>query len=761
MNAQQQPLFETEPAPWELDDLTDQRIATVVLPEVPFGPFDYLVPEGLRANLTPGQRVRVPLGRGNRFVTGYCMGLRNQKVGGRPLKLIKSLVDQSALLSPAMLRLTEWMSEYYLCQLGQVLEAVVPAGVRGQAGTREQAFLSVPTSVSARLTQLKLPPKQALALRILAASPQPLAPSQLAKLAHCTAAPINELRKKKLVMSETRRIRNTDVDELPIAREAAHNLNPDQQQTLDAICESINAGKHKTLLVHGITGSGKTEVYIRAIDEVIQHGRQAIVLVPEISLTPQTRRRFRSRFDHVAVLHSHLSAVERHFHWQRIASGEVQVVVGARSAIFAPTPQLGLVVIDEEHDSSFKQDTLPRYHAREVALCRARMEEVPVVLGSATPSLDSWQRASDGEFQLLQMPSRVEARSLPDVVTVDQRVELENPRTRGAISRPLFVAMNQALKEDGQIILLLNRRGFSTNIQCPACGHVVCCPNCDISLTHHREGERTVCHYCDFESTAPVKCPECHFEGIRYGGLGTQKLEAEVHARFSGVSCLRMDSDTMQKHGSHEKALSLFRAGDAKILLGTQMIAKGLDFPNVTLVGVINADTALHFPDFRAAERTFQLVTQVAGRTGRGEKGGRVLVQTFSPDHPAIMAAAKHDYAAFAETELPNRQTHGYPPFAKMARLIVRGPQESTAEQFTEYVVERLRCLATAGRSGIEVIGPAPAPIAKLRGKFRFHLLVRAENRDILRDLVKEATQSLKPPNEVQWAVDMDPIDLL
>ncbi|HAA72356.1 MAG TPA: primosomal protein N', partial [Planctomycetaceae bacterium] len=512
---------------------------------------------------------------------------------------------------------------------------------------------------------------------------------------------------------------------------------------------------------HGITGSGKTEVYIRAIEEVIHQGRQAIVLVPEISLTPQTRQRFRSRFERVAVLHSHLSASERHWQWQRIVAGDIDVVVGARSAIFAPTPKLGLIILDEEHDASFKQDNVPRYQARDVALKRARIEQIPLVLGSATPSLESWQQAQQGRFELVRLPQRVLNRPLPDVATIDLRNEQQTRGSSGAIGRQMHQEIQRALRDAGQVILLLNRRGFSTSIQCPQCGHVVKCDDCDIALTHHREKDHVRCHYCDYQATAPARCPECQFDAIRYAGLGTQKLEAEVRRRFPEVSVLRMDSDSMQRPGSHEQALARFRAGDVQILVGTQMIAKGLDFPNVTLVGVINADTALHFPDFRAAERTFQLVTQVAGRTGRGDKGGRVLVQTFSPEHPAIQAATRHDYRAFADTELPIRQQFAYPPFGRMIRLVMQGPQEKTTEIFSEQLSDQLTAAIADSTETVRLLGPAPAPISKLRGRFRFHLLLQAASGKTLRSLVAATLQDIKCPGDLQLMIDVDPLSLL
>jgi primosomal protein N' (replication factor Y) (superfamily II helicase) len=789
MSGHQNALFDTRPEPWLLDAAGETLAATIVFPEPPHGPYDYGVPASLAARIKPGQRVQVPLGKGNRPIVGYCTAVGMRIGGQRKLKPLLRILDAEPLASPAMLRLAEWMADYYLCTFGQVLQTMVPAGVRGKAGTREMTFLSVPPDVLAQLQrgELKLGEKQLDALRILAASNRPLTPPELAKAAKCTLGPIGELRKKKLVKAEVRRIQQMEVEESPTPREEHLELNADQTQALACVLAALRERRHETILMHGVTGSGKTEVYIRAIDEVIQYGRQAIVLVPEISLTPQTRSRFNSRFASVAVLHSHLSDAERHWHWQQIARGEMQVVVGARSAIFAPTPNLGLIVIDEEHDSSFKQGESPRYHARDVALRRAEMENVPLILGSATPSLESWVRAaqnpkskiqnpkssldspsdfgprpSDLEpFTLIDMPRRVEGRPLPAVATIDLRVEFESRKSRGAVSRSLHRAIDEALRNDGQVILLLNRRGYSTHIQCPACGHVVKCPACDLALTHHRAGEQAICHYCDFQMPAPVRCPECTFDGIRFSGFGTERLEAEIIGRFPNVPVVRMDSDTMQKPGSHERALARFRSGEVKILLGTQMIAKGLDFPNVTLVGVINADTTLHFCDLRAAERTFQLVTQVAGRTGRGDKGGRVLVQTFSPDHYAILAAIEHDYARFAAAELPSRQEHLYPPFASLIRLIIRGDSEPAVDQIAETAGERLRTALAAAQIQHRVLGPAPCPIARLRGLFRYHLLASSPAGDALRAAMRGVIENLEPTEGVQWVVDVDPLDLL
>jgi len=758
MTAKQRSLFDDDAGPWEVDDQPEQLVATVLFTEGPRREFDYSVPAALHSQIEPGRRVLAPFGKGDRPLIGYCIATAVRVVSDRALKSVREVIDARTLLSPAMMRLTRWIADHYLCDWVQVLEAVVPAGVRGNAGTRPVVLFTLAENAKAKAAETKLTAKHARILNLLADSPQGLTAGQIQRMAGCTVGPLQWVRRHGLVISRKERVSSESTAAAPASRQAALELNPSQRDALGAIHNALRAAEHRTILIHGVTGSGKTEVYIQAIEAVVRSNRQAIVLVPEISLTPQTVERFRSRFEHVAVLHSHLSDAERHWQWQHIANGRIQVVVGARSAVFAPTPRLGLIVLDEEHESSFKQDSVPRYHARDVAMFRAREESVPLVLGSATPSLDSWQRAQRGEFQLVDMPRRVLDRPLPEVGTIDLRVESFSKQFRGALARPLVQAINTALSDDGQVILLLNRRGYSTHIQCPACGLVMLCPDCDIALTHHRTRHVALCHYCDYEIAAPADCPQCRFDGIRYSGQGTQRLEAEVQARFPHVPCLRMDTDSMLGRGAHEKALSAFRAGKYRILLGTQMIAKGLDFPNVTLVGVVNADTALHLPDFRAAERTFHLVTQVAGRTGRGEKGGRVLVQTFNPDHPAIRAAANHDYAAFAQQEIPIRQMFGYPPFGSMVRLVIRGPVENNVQRFAAELVDRLK---NAAGENARVLGPAPAPFARLRGKFRYQIQLQSSDGDLLRAAVRAATANLTPPDEVQWIADVDPLDML
>ncbi len=759
----QRSLFDDSSAPWELDDAELHRVATVVFPKGPHGEFDYLVPSPLLESLVAGSRVRVPLGRSNRAIVGYAVKVESRTLGSRRLKPVSSLVDDRPLLTPAMLQLTHWIADRYLCDWGQVLEGVVPVGVRKQSGTRSNTYLTLAEGVAENLPQLTVSPKQRQALEFLLECGEALTMQQLAEAVGISTAPIAALKKKGLLSTDTRRTFVADRPQAGIADEQPLVLNADQQKAWQAIQAALDSAQHQTLLLHGVTGSGKTEVYLQAISHLRQFGRQAIVLVPEISLTPQTVRRFQSRLGNVAVLHSHLSDTDRHAYWQQIAAGEVSVVVGARSAIFAPTPHLGLIVLDEEHEASFKQESAPRYHARDVAQYRAQHEGVPLILGTATPSLESWHQVERGTAQRLSLPTRVLGRPLPTVRTVDLRETHGSRLSQGAISRPLAIAMQEVLKRDEQVILLLNRRGYSTHIQCPACGEVVRCPSCDIALTHHRKEEIALCHYCDYEVPAPTHCPGCQFVGIRYSGLGTQRLEAEIRARFPDYPALRMDTDSMQRPGSHEVALNAFRRGEVKILMGTQMIAKGLDFPNVTLVGVVNADTSLHLPDFRAAERTCQLLVQVAGRSGRSELGGRVLIQTFAPEHPALQAAVTHNYEGFIAGETPLRRALQYPPFASMIRLVVRGPKEPQALEFAKHLVQRTEAAAAERKltDAIRVLGPAPCPLPKLRDMYRFHIQLQAADGPALRDIVRAASAGLKPPDDLQWIADVDPWSMM
>lgn len=758
-------LFETDIPPWEMAPEASSATATIVFSEAPHGPYDYGIPDSMRNTLQIGMRVHVPLGRRRKPLVGWCTKIDLDAKAKRSLRDILEIIDEAPLCDPSLVRLVLWMSHYYQAPAGQVFDTLIPSSVRSNAGTRQRTYFHPCMESLDDATINRLPRKQQSVIRHLINASGPLTAVQLMDRASCTQDPIRRLQRKGLLKSETRREMATSTPTRwqvsDGETERSLTLTEDQSHALSRITSAVDSGEGKTLVLHGVTGSGKTEVYIRAIEHLVRYGRGAIVLVPEISLTPQTRGRFERRFQSVAVLHSQMTPAERHFQWQRIRSGEVQVVIGPRSAVFAPLPRLGLIILDEEHDASFKQDTQPRYHARKVAHARAMSLGVPLVLGSATPSLESWQATQTGHAEMVPLPSRVNELPMPDVQLVDLRVK--DDRTSGAISRPLHLALRETLKDHGQTILLLNRRGFATTIQCPACGEVVACPDCDMPLTHHRDGGKAICHYCDFTIPTPPACPACGFDGMRYGGLGTQRLETEVKAKFPEARIARMDSDTMRRPGSHQKVLSMFRRGDIDILLGTQMIAKGLDFPNVLLVGVINADSALHFPDFRAAERTFQLVTQVAGRTGRGDRSGRVIVQTFSPEHPAIQAASRHDYHGFAKDEMVIRRRFSYPPCGSVARIIIRG----SIEQVTEAVADALLIQLDAARKkmGYEVrlLGPAPPPISKLRGKYRFHILLQATNPGHLGNTIRQATESftIAEKDDVQYVIDIDPMDML
>ncbi|MGE3313536.1 MAG: primosomal protein N' [Planctomycetaceae bacterium] len=763
-NPSQKQLFEPAaipppPAPWEIAEAEDRLAAQLVFNRPLDTPYHYLVPDDLRSMIRPGQRVRAPFGKGDRATVGYCVGVGPVPETSRSLKTIHEVMDREPLLSPRMLELTKWMADYYLCGWGQVLETVVPAGVKNQAGTRIVSAYRISPVGTAALHAEKLSQKQRTVLEVLAEANRPLGVEDLTAAADCGTGPITALRRKGFIHALRRRTEAFETDVGEVAREPDIPLNRDQATVLGSIVDVLREQKHRTILLHGVTGSGKTEVYIQAIREVVSYGRQAIVLVPEISLTPQTIRRFRCRFDSVAVLHSHLSDAERHWHWQQIARGAVQVVVGARSAVFAPTPHLGLIVIDEEHESSFKQEAVPRYHARDVARKRAEIEGVPLVLGSATPMLESYLRARRGVDLLMQLPRRVEKRPLPPVIVIDVRNDPHCSRG-AAIGRALDTAMRGALDDGGQVILFQNLRGYSPAIWCRACGETVKCPQCDITLTWHKDRGLTVCHSCDFEAAPPARCPACGHAGLRYLGIGTQRLEQEVKARFPKYACLRMDSDSMKGHGSHDRALESFRKGEVKILVGTQMIAKGLDFPNVTLVGVINADTMLHQPDLRSSERTFQLISQVAGRTGRGALGGRVLVQTFAPSEPAIVFAAAHDYQGFASQELRHRQERGAPPFQQLVRIILRGEREELVQNHAQQMADVFRKLIESEKLPVRLLGPARAPVSRLQGRYRYHFQLASDSQGANLELWRKASPLLERSSEVEFVVDVDPISM-
>jgi primosomal protein N' (replication factor Y) (superfamily II helicase) len=540
-------------------------------------------------------------------------------------------------------------------------------------------------------------------------------------------------------------------------------LNPEQEVALREITSALASPQAAVpVLLHGVTGSGKTEIYLQAIQCALDLGRNAIILVPEISLTPQTVERFKGRFnappDIVAVLHSHLSEGERHDEWHKIHSGRARIVIGARSAIFAPLRELGLIVVDEEHETTYKQEEAPRYHARDVAVVRARMEKCVIVLGTATPSLESYYNATRGKYKLLTLNQRVDQCQMPLMRILDLRQERRKQKAAAILSDKLRSAIADRLEKREQTILFLNRRGFSTSLLCSNCGDVRNCPNCSVALTFHRHLARLNCHLCGHTAAVPKICPNCGQDALIYYGFGTEKVEATVTQLFPNAVVRRMDADSMTRKESYRETLRNFRAGKIDILVGTQMIAKGLHFPNVTLVGIINADLALHLPDFRAGERTFQLLTQVAGRAGRGDTPGEVFVQTYTPFSPSIQFARHHDFVGYFEQELEFRERCDFPPFKHAVLITVRCPHEGRAKLSAETLVRRLK----------EAIGPefilgaaTPAPLEKLQGQFRFHILMRGNAIMRLSRLVRETLDKLPLPEDVAVAVDVDPYQLL
>ncbi|MDF9408162.1 primosomal protein N' [Pelotomaculum isophthalicicum JI] len=718
--------------------------------------FHYAVPAALQDKVEVGIRVLVPFN--NRSLAGYVTGF------GFPentvnIKEIAGVLDAEPVFTPELLELARWMAENYLCSTAEALQRILSPRllVKGQRVVKQVHPAIQAKDLESALNSLSRAPKQAALLKKAMINPG-LTRKELAVAEGVSASVVDTLVEKGLLVISPEnsprrlvRVAQTSVDSNGLV------LNDGQKETLDQVARDIRQGMFKVFLLHGITGSGKTEVYMQAISITLGTGRQAVVLVPEISLTPQMVDMFRRRFGgQVAVLHSALSGGERYDEWRRIKEGEASVVLGTRSAIFAPLPRPGLFVIDEEHESSYKQDDHLRYHAREVAIKRAQIAGAVVLLGSATPSLESQLKASaGGPYQLLKLTDRIDGRPLPLARVVDMRLEMKGGNS-GIFSRTLVAAVNKRLDKGEQVLLFLNRRGYATFIICRECGLVLKCPRCDISLIYHRDG-RLRCHYCNYTVRAPDLCPSCGSQSIKHFGAGTQKVEEEARQFFPEARLLRMDSDSTARKGSHSKIINAFRDRQVDILIGTQMIAKGLDFPGVTLVGVINADTTLHMPDFRAAERTFQLLTQVAGRAGRGELPGEAIIQTYNPDHYSITAAAAHDCDRFYLSEMPVRRSLGYPPFSHLARLLFTHEDEEEVKKGAGQAKETLKNILAGSGKNISVLGPAPAPLSKIKDRYRWQLVIKASRRDLLRDVIRESLSSLeKGPSSIRPVVNVD-----
>ena len=750
--------------------MTYEKFAEVVL-AIPLNKkFHYRIPPSFINQIEIGKRVKVPFG--SRTMIGYCVGSTDVSEVKKTKDIIQ-VIDEKPILSPQMLRLAEWLSDYYFCGWGEALETVLPFAVKKGLNAKVINFVKLSKDKAfiedAIPTLRKRAPKQAKALEILCEMNE-MTVRELSISSKCALSGIYKLRDKGLI-SLNKKVAD-DAIFTGKSFEKTYPLQPtkEQEKAISLIKSKLRERKYCTVLIEGVTGSGKTEVYLQAITETIAMGLKAIVLVPEISLTPQTIERFKSRFDKVAVLHSSLTERQRNNQWWEIKNGNADIVIGARSAVFAPLDNLGLIIIDEEHENTFKQDTSPRYNARDVSVVRANNENAVVVLGSATPSLESYHNAEIGKYNFVTLTSRIGNKPLPSVELIDMKQEIQKKGTPSHMSKYLELCIDRHLSQKGQILLFLNRRGFASFINCIRCGFVLKCKKCDISLTYHKKQNAVICHYCYTAASVPQKCPECRSPGIKFLGFGTEKIEEVIRARFPGYEILRMDSDTMRVRGSHEKALSAFKNGDIDILLGTQMIAKGLDFPNVTLVGVLSADTIINLPDFRSSERTFQLLAQVAGRTGRGTKEGQVVVQTFNPDHYSITYAALHDYEGFAKKELEYRRQLYYPPYGRMARIILRGIKEDSVKEASIDIAGKLKDAIKLNdrtprsdlhKKEVEIMGPAPALITKVKDKYRWHIIVRANSSEKIHTILKSIESESRKSKKVQIIIDVDPYMLL
>jgi primosomal protein N' (replication factor Y) (superfamily II helicase) len=723
--------------------------------------FDYAVPAGL--GVRAGCRVRVPLRR--KAATGTVLAMTSApEQADFALREIESLIDPEPLITPVLLRAGEWIADYYACGIETVIRSLLPESVRQEdnsAKTRRVAVLDAAPAAEVMDKLAKRAPRQHAILALLFHAPDMRLP--VADLGDGSAAALKSMEKAgllRLLAEEVRRDPEADASE-EVVESAPLALNEAQQQALESIVSRIGKPAPKPVLLLGVTGSGKTEVYLQAARHVLDMGKTVLVLVPEISLTPQTVRRFKARFaamkDQVAVLHSHLSQGERFDEWHRIRKGLARIVIGARSAVFAPLPELGLVIVDEEHENTYKQESVPRYHGRDVAVLRAAFEGCAIVLGSATPSLESWHNSQTGKYDVLRLDQRADGQKMPLVRVVDMRQEAAKHKGGPAVlSEKLRVALERRLETGEQSILFLNRRGFARSLQCPQCGHVCQCPHCSVALTYHRTDERLVCHVCGHQSIVPRKCPECKDPAIIMQGYGTQKVEEIMAKVLPAARIARIDADAMRRKHALRDTLGAFKSRKIDILIGTQMIAKGLHFPNVTLVGILNADLSLHVPDFRAGERIFQLTTQVAGRAGCGDLEGEVIVQTFTPHSPSIQYARRHDFDGYAEQEMEFRRQFAFPPFGHCAVLTARSNHERRAE-FTLQTLH-LR-LAEDLPDGILLGEVLPSPLIKAHGQFRFQITLRSQKARPLTRHVQAVLARTSLPEDVTVVFDMDALN--
>ena len=755
-------------------------LISVALPVPLYQPLTYEVPDDLEDRVRPGCRVVVPL-RGRKEL-GYVLGPGTLD-GGVKAKKIIGAPDDEPVLGKRMLDLCAWIAEYYAEPIGVVLSAALPVALKGVARaepstkTRRVATIAkqLPTLIE-RDTEFSRSKKQREVYELLESLGGSAPVELLVERMNFSPTVLKGLSDRGLVSLKREVVARDPFLSKALADAHEHPPTPAQRAALD----TLRAGKGgDVFLLHGVTGSGKTLVYMDYLRAVVnERGKSAIVLVPEIALTPQTVSRFRSVFgDRVAVLHSALSDGERYDAWLALRRGDKRIAVGARSAIFAPLADLGAVVVDEEHETTYKQGESPRYHAREVAIVRARAENAKVVLGSATPSLETWANAASGKYTLISLPDRVGGGRLPAVRVVDMRVtpsaarglQPQIPRSarddmRWVLSEDLELALRDRMQRREQAILLLNRRGYSSFVQCAQCGEVDACPNCSISLTYHRAPERLRCHYCDHTEPPRETCRQCGGAVLRQRGLGTQQVERLLSERIPDLRIARMDVDTTSGKWAHADILDRVERGDVDVLLGTQMIAKGLDFPNVTLVGVVDADVGINLPDFRASERCFQLLSQVAGRAGRGPKGGEVIIQTRVPKHHAVVCAVEHDYARFVAQELGGRAEPAYPPSVRLANVVFSGTREEPTSRLAIDTAEKIGgMLARKPGSRVEIVGPARCPVERIKNRWRWHFMIKSQSASQMTAVCTHIAEKLPVPGaaELRVIVDRDPVSLL
>lgn len=748
-----------------MKSVANTSYAEVAVPLHVFQTFTYRLSPEQSVQAEVGARLVVPLGRN--LVTGYVVSLHDQlpaELGEVDVKDAHTLVDAEPVCNPEILQLARWVADYYACPLGEVIRAALPPGMtpKSRSGSK---FVKPKLRRFVRLTsngaEQKLTDTQRRVLATLQDSnPMPL--QALLTTADVSASTITSLEKKALVEIYEDAIRRDPLAETFGIADAEHTLTVAQSSVLTQIEQQMNSGAYSAFLLHGVTGSGKTEIYMRAMSKALSLGQSAMMLVPEIALTPVFSRRLRARFgDQVAIFHSSLQKGERFDEWTRVRNGDARVVIGTRSAVFAPVKNLGLIVVDEEHESSYRQQESPYYNARDVAIVRAQKESATVVLGSATPSLESFHNARKGKYHFVALPERIGARPMAEATIIDMRNVFVRHGKPRVFSDELLEAIRETRERGEQSIILLNRRGYSSYILCRSCGETVQCPNCDVTLTYHRSERVIVCHYCNHREAVPRVCPSCGKKYIYYVGEGTEQLEEMLKLLFPALRVARIDRDTTARRKVFEQTLIDFSAGRIDTLVGTQMLAKGHDFPNVTLVGVVSVDAGLALPDFRSAERTFQLITQVAGRAGRGDRPGRVLIQTYHPYHYALRHACAQDYEAFYEEELRYRQNHSYPPFVALASLLVHGPDLGKVRNDSLELRKQLDLVNQERKC--RVLGPAPAPLPRLKGEHRFQLLIKSRSRKDLREVADAAMRAVADSgvNLRSINLEIDPVSIM